>query len=31
MERGHLAMLRENLRYLEDDGSWFGYVPILEG
>lgn len=31
MERGHLAMLKENLRYLEDDGSWFGYVPILEG
>ena len=31
MEREHLRLLQENLRYLEDDGSWFGYVPILEG
>ena len=31
MEREHLRILQENLRYLEDDGSWFGYVPILEG
>ncbi len=31
MEREHLRLLRENLRYLRDDGSWFGYVPILEG
>jgi rubrerythrin len=31
MERGHLRLLQENLHYLETDGSWFGYVPILEG
>jgi len=31
MEREHLRLLQENLRYLENDGSWFGYVPILEG
>lgn len=31
MEREHLRLLQENLRYLKDDGSWFGYVPILEG
>jgi rubrerythrin len=31
MERGHLRQLQENLHYLESDGSWFGYVPILEG
>lgn len=31
MERGHLNLLTENLRYLEDENSWFGYVPILEG
>ncbi len=30
MERGHLEMLQENLRYLEDDGSWYGYVPFLD-
>lgn len=31
MEREHLRLLHENLHYLESDGSWFGYVPILEG
>ena len=31
MEQGHKELLEENLRYLENDGSWFGYVPILEG
>lgn len=31
MEREHLRLLQENLRYLRDDGSWLGYVPILEG
>lgn len=31
MEREHLRMLQDNLHYLENDGSWFGYVPILEG
>jgi len=31
MERGHLRLLQENLHYLQSDGSWYGYVPILEG
>ncbi|MCJ7606890.1 MAG: ferritin family protein [Thermoplasmata archaeon] len=31
MEREHRAMLEENLRSLESDNSWYGYVPILEG
>jgi len=31
MEKGHRELLEENLHYLENDGSWFGYVPILEG
>jgi rubrerythrin len=31
MEREHLRLLQENLHYLESDGSWFVYVPILEG
>ena len=30
MERGHLELLEENLRYLEDDGAWYGYVPFLD-
>lgn len=30
MERGHLELLAENLRYLEDDGVWYGYVPFLD-
>ncbi|MDQ1372393.1 MAG: Ferritin family protein [Candidatus Thermoplasmatota archaeon] len=31
MEREHLRLLQENLRQLRDQGSWLGYVPILEG
>lgn len=31
MEEGHKELLEENLRYLENEGSWYGYVPILEG
>lgn len=31
MEEGHKDLLEENLRYLQNDGSWYGYVPILEG
>ncbi len=30
MEIGHKGLLEENLRYLENDGSWYGYVPILD-
>jgi rubrerythrin len=30
MERGHKELLEENLRYLEDDGVWYGYVPFLD-
>ncbi len=30
MEHGHKQLLEDNLRYLENDGSWFGYVPILD-
>jgi len=30
MERGHLELLQENLKFLEDDGSWYGYVPFLD-
>jgi rubrerythrin len=30
MERGHRTLLEENLKYLEDDGSWYGYVPFLD-
>jgi rubrerythrin len=30
MEEGHREMLVENLRFLEDDGSWYGYVPFLD-
>lgn len=31
MEKGHLELLTENLRSLQDQNSWYGYVPILEG
>lgn len=31
MEREHLQLLQENLEHLQDDGVWYGYVPILEG
>jgi rubrerythrin len=30
MERGHKELLEDNLRYLQDDGSWYGYVPFLD-
>lgn len=30
MEKGHRELLVENLRFLEDDGSWYGYVPFLD-
>jgi len=30
MERGHKELLEENLRYLENDGSWYGYLPLLD-
>ncbi len=30
MERGHKELLVENLKFLEDDGSWYGYVPFLD-
>lgn len=31
MEKEHLELLSENLRSLKDEGTWYGYVPILEG
>ncbi len=30
IELGHLALLEENLLYLQDDGVWYGYVPLLD-
>ena len=30
-EKEHFDLLKENLRSLEDEGVWYGYVPILEG
>ncbi|UCE73975.1 MAG: ferritin family protein [Methanomassiliicoccales archaeon] len=30
-EKEHLALLKENLRSLKDEGVWYGYTPILEG
>lgn len=30
MEIVHLGLLEENLQYLENDGSWYGYLPILD-
>ena len=30
MEEGHKELLEENLRSLNDDGVWYGYVPILD-
>ncbi len=30
MEEGHKELLEENLRSLQDDGVWYGYVPILD-
>lgn len=31
IEEGHKALLEENLFHLRQDGTWWGYVPILEG
>jgi rubrerythrin len=31
IEKGHKAMLEENLFHLRQDGTWWGYVPILDG
>ena len=30
-EESHAKLLEENLAYLETEGDWYGYVPILEG
>jgi rubrerythrin len=30
-EQEHLDLLKENLRMLKDEGTWYGYTPILEG
>jgi len=30
MEIVHLGLLEENLGYLQDDGVWYGYLPILD-
>lgn len=30
MELEHLALLEQNLLYLQDDGVWYGYVPLLD-
>lgn len=30
MEIGHRELLAENLKFLEDDGTWYGYVPLLD-
>lgn len=30
-EQEHFDLLKENLRMLKDEGSWYGYTPILEG
>lgn len=30
MERAHKNMLEENLHHLENDGAWYGYLPILD-
>lgn len=31
IEKEHKSMLEENLFHLKQEGSWWGYVPILEG
>jgi rubrerythrin len=31
MEQGHLSLLIDNLQLLKDEGTWYGYSPILEG
>jgi rubrerythrin len=30
MEIVHLGLLEENLHCLHEDGSWYGYLPILD-
>ncbi len=30
-EESHAKLLEENLSYLETEGDWYGYTPILEG
>ncbi|MFQ5884305.1 MAG: ferritin family protein [Thermoplasmata archaeon] len=30
-EKTHRKLLEENLDYLQTEGDWYGYVPILEG
>ncbi|MFQ6127665.1 MAG: ferritin family protein [Thermoplasmata archaeon] len=30
-EESHRKLLEENLSYLQTEGDWYGYVPILEG
>ena len=30
MEIVHLGLLEENLHYLQSDGCWYGYLPILD-
>ena len=31
IEKGHKKLLEDNIFHLKQDGSWWGYVPILEG
>jgi rubrerythrin len=31
IEKGHMALLEENLFHMRQEGSWWGYAPILEG
>ncbi len=31
IEKGHKAMLEENLSHLKHESAWWGYVPILDG
>jgi len=31
IEKGHKALLEENLFHMRQDGAWWGYTPILDG
>lgn len=31
IEKGHKALLEENLFHMRQEGSWWGYEPILDG
>jgi rubrerythrin len=31
MEEGHRKLLQDNMYMLRNEGSWYGYTPILEG